>query len=194
MTRSFLILHGWANRRPPEHWEHRLADELTARGFEVRYPQLPDPDEPSLDVWIDEVATALEGWDPATTTVIAHSLGATTWLQSVARGRVPRPARLLLVAPPDRAVLEPTVIAEFVHGGWTDPGSDDVTLIAGEGDEYSPNGPGADYAEPLGLEFVTIPGAGHLTPASGYGPWPAVVEWCTTGTTEWRANTAEPAA
>src|SRR4029450_2799765 len=101
MTDSFLILHGWGNRRPPEHWEHRLSLELTAQGREVRYPQLPDPDVPSLDAWLDEVAAGLEGWAPASTTVVAHSLGATTWLQAVARGRVPRVGRLLLVAPPD---------------------------------------------------------------------------------------------
>ena len=109
-----------------------------------------------------------------------------TWLHAVARARVPRVARVLLVAPPDRAVLEPTIVAGFVRGTWADAGSDDVTLVAGEGDPYSPHGPAADYAEPLGLDVITIAGGEHLTPASGYGPWSAVVEWSADGSSDWK--------
>ena len=43
---GFLLLHGWQNRRPADHWQHLLADELRGRGLAVRYPQLPSPDEP----------------------------------------------------------------------------------------------------------------------------------------------------
>jgi predicted alpha/beta hydrolase family esterase len=39
--RRFLVLHGWQNRRPREHWQHWLTDSLRATGERVRYPQLP---------------------------------------------------------------------------------------------------------------------------------------------------------
>ena len=49
MTRAFVLLHGWQNHREADHWHHWLHDRLVERGFVVRYPQLPDPDEPSLN-------------------------------------------------------------------------------------------------------------------------------------------------
>ena len=52
MRPRFVILHGWENRRPSDHWEHWLHDELVARGYEVDYPQLPDPDTPDLETWL----------------------------------------------------------------------------------------------------------------------------------------------
>lgn len=76
--RRFLILHGAENRRPREHWQHHLAEELRARGEIVLYPQLPDPDNPRLETWLEllraepqaldkclDPATRLSGVDPA---------------------------------------------------------------------------------------------------------------------------------
>ena len=47
--RAFLILHGWQNHRPKDHWQHWLADRLGELGHQVTYPQLPDPDDPDLE-------------------------------------------------------------------------------------------------------------------------------------------------
>ena len=45
--RSFLILHGVENQRPPGHWQYDLAQRLREQGEQVFYPQLPDPDPPA---------------------------------------------------------------------------------------------------------------------------------------------------
>jgi predicted alpha/beta hydrolase family esterase len=37
------------------------------------------------------------------------------------------------------------------------------------------------YGTPLGIETDLIPGAGHINPEAGYGPWPAVERWCLDG-------------
>ncbi len=56
--RRFLILHGVQNRRPRDHWQHHLAENLRERGEIVLYPQLPDPASPSI-LWpeISDFAT-----------------------------------------------------------------------------------------------------------------------------------------
>jgi len=72
MSRAFVLLHGWQNHREPDHWHHWLHDQLVARGFVVRYPQLPDPDMPSLDAWIDAHRTELAGCGTAEVTVVCH--------------------------------------------------------------------------------------------------------------------------
>jgi predicted alpha/beta hydrolase family esterase len=63
-SRSYLILHGIGNDRPPDHWEFQLGDELARGGHEVRYAALPDPHFPSLDGWpavLAEELNALTG-------------------------------------------------------------------------------------------------------------------------------------
>ena len=84
MTEEILILHGWQNRRPDGHWQRWLAAELASRGSTVHYPQLPEPDAPVLDDWIDAVESQLRDTDAASLTVVAHSLGCLLWLAYVA--------------------------------------------------------------------------------------------------------------
>lgn len=175
----FVILHGWENRRPPDHWEHWLADELLARGAEVDYPQLPDPDTPDLGTWLgilDELVT--RGDRPVT--LVAHSLATSLWLTRLARGAGPGlVTRLALVAIPAPAMLESTVVAAFVdHPRAIDavPGAETL-IVEGGDDEYSPGGVGAHYAIDPGIPVETVPGGGHLIPSSGFGPWPRMLEW-----------------
>jgi predicted alpha/beta hydrolase family esterase len=72
---SFLVLHGWQNHRPTDHWQHRLADELTARGLVVRYPQLPDADAPDPEAWETAVRSELAALPDGPVAVVCHSLG-----------------------------------------------------------------------------------------------------------------------
>ncbi|MBK3571623.1 alpha/beta hydrolase, partial [Streptomyces sp. MBT62] len=112
---AYLILHGWQNRRPEGHWQHWLAGRLRALGHEVTYPQLPDPDDPELDVWLGELRRGLDGLD-GPRVVLAHSASALLWLHAVARGvvRDGDVDRVLLVAPPSASVVvRHPEIAEF---------------------------------------------------------------------------------
>jgi hypothetical protein len=33
------------------------------------------------------------------------------------------------------------------------------------------------YGDPLGITADVLHGAGHITPADGYGPWPSLEAW-----------------
>ncbi|MFF4348727.1 RBBP9/YdeN family alpha/beta hydrolase [Streptomyces sp. NPDC001530] len=186
MTQHFLILHGWQNHRPKDHWQHWLADRLTELGHDVTYPQLPDPDDPALEVWLTDLARHLDGLRGASERVVlAHSASAVLWLHAVARG-VPGVDvdRVLLVAPPSASVLvQHPEIAEFAP-----PPLDDVAvpgptrLVAGDDDPYCPEGARTVYGDPLGVPTEIIPGAAHLDLDAGYGSWPAVLDWCLDGT------------
>ncbi|MFF5012330.1 alpha/beta hydrolase [Streptomyces sp. NPDC001165] len=191
-TRSYLVLHGWQNRRPEDHWQHWLAGRLTALGHRVTYPQLPDPDDPDLEVWIGELARHLEELDDSgERVVVAHSLSVVLWLHAAARGmKEQRYAdRVLLVAPPSGSVLAryPEVAAfappalDFVLPGRT-------RLVAGDDDPYCPEGAGPLFGEPLGIPTNVVPGAAHLDLDAGYGSWPAVLDWCLAGSAPLRAR------
>ncbi|MFC6357461.1 RBBP9/YdeN family alpha/beta hydrolase [Luethyella okanaganae] len=182
MTPRFLILHGWENRRPDGHWQHWLARELAGRGYEVAYPQLPDPDEPSLDAWLDRLRAELQR-SPQSTTVVCHSLACLLWMHAVTRGGLPSVERVLLAAPPAGSVVEShAAIAEFA---WPRVSPSQLAavsrrrphVIAGDEDPYCPDGVEVAFARPLALTFEIVPGGGHLAMDDGFGPFPRVLEW-----------------
>lgn len=186
-----LILHGWRNHRPEGHWQRWLAEELDARGHDVRYPQLPDADTPVRAGWLAALEAELVGTTPSQLTVVAHSLGCALWLAyAVARRESglddPAAARVILVSPPSDGFLERTPeISGFLTA---DTGEDDAVaaalaaasiaapmVVQGDDDPVNPAGTVA-FAEVFGLERVTVPGGGHLTIGDGYGPFPLVLD------------------
>jgi predicted alpha/beta hydrolase family esterase len=181
---GFLILHGWQNRRPAGHWQHWLAGRLAELGHQVVYPQLPDPDEPRLDVWLAEYGEHLAALKTPHRTVLCHSLACPTWLHAVARGLVTTPVdRVLLIAPPGPAFLRdnPEITpftAPAVTPAQLAAAARHTRVVCGDDDPYCVEGAASAYAEPLGLPADVLPGTAHLNPDSGYGPWSGLLEVC----------------
>lgn len=179
---AFLILHGWDNFRPPGHWQHELAAALRSRGERVVYPQLPNAAHPDVEAWREAAADAVEEAADAgaRVTVIAHSLGAALWLGARPddTGADSVVERVLLVAPPSPGFLRDNPeVAAFADLPVSRPAAP-THIVASDADPCCPEGAEAAFAGPLGLPLTTIPGGGHLTPASGYGEWPSMLEWC----------------
>jgi predicted alpha/beta hydrolase family esterase len=181
--RRFLILHGAENRRPPEHWQHWLAEELRRRHEIVLYPQLPDPDRPSLGSWLELIRAELAQLGQEERVVLCHSLSVLAWL-NLADHLDPRERvqRVLLVSPPSPAILWPEVSAFAAPARLTPASlraaSDHTRMVCGDADPYCPEGAQNRYGTPLNIPVDQIAGGGHLSTEDGYGPWPAVLEWC----------------
>jgi predicted alpha/beta hydrolase family esterase len=188
----FLLLHGWQNRRPAGHWQRWLACELTALGHTVDHPQLPDPDRPDPAAWLAALRTRLAAPHPDRLTVIAHSLACLLWFRHAASDPDPGPGpdrvrvhRVLLVAPPSASfVRRQPEIAAFAPPPGLDPAhlaaaARHTHLAAADNDPYCAEGAAALYGSPLALSTHLLRGAGHLDLAAGYGPWPALLRWCT---------------
>jgi predicted alpha/beta hydrolase family esterase len=183
---SVLVVHGFDNRRPPGHWEHWLAGELTASGHTVRYPQFPSPEAPDLDEWGATFRRELAALDHSGERVlVCHSLGVVLWLRAAATLGELQPDRVLLVAPPSPDWLrsEPAVASFVFPDGGPVPLPDDVRrrvrLVASDDDPYCAGGAAAVYGRPLGLDVDVVPRGGHLDMVAGYGPWTPVLRWCT---------------
>ena len=168
---GYLILHGWQGSGP-DHWQTWLAERLRADGHEVRYPDLPDPDSPRLHAWLQ----ALEEQRTESDTVICHSLACLLWVHHHVWGAPPA-ERVLFVAPPCMSDPPPE-IAGFFPVPFTPPAAENARLVHSDDDPYCPAGAKTTFADPLGIETDLVPGAGHINPDSGYGPWPAVLDWC----------------
>lgn len=180
----FVILHGWQNHRPVGHWQHWLAGRLADLGHEVAYPQLPEPDDPDLAVWLGQLRTLLAGPRERPVTVVCHSLACALWLHAVARGERAAPVeRVLLVAPPSGGFLrQHPQVAAFAPPPLTHRqvagAAGRTRVVCGDDDPCCPEGGAAEFAAPLGLPADVVTGGGHLNPDSGYGPWPSVLDWC----------------
>jgi uncharacterized protein len=180
---SFLVLHGWPNRRPVGHWQRWLADRLAEDGAQVLYPQLPEPDAPVLDEWLLDLrryAAAMRGDERV---LVCHSLATLLWWTAALSDEPVTADRVLLVAPPAPDFVRGEVVADFVPDGMETRPLDPrlaatVRVVASDGDPYCPGGASALYADRYGLDIDVVPGAGHLDLPAGYGAWPSVLAWC----------------
>jgi predicted alpha/beta hydrolase family esterase len=175
-ARSFLILHGLMGSGPG-HWQTWLAARLRADSERVAYPDLPDADMPSLRSWCGALRGELEALPEGETIVICHSLACLLWFHHIAGGGA-QATRVLLAAPPSESAGVPQIAEFFPVPVPALPGA---RLVCSDDDPYCPEGAHALYAGPLGVPVDVIPGAGHLNPEAGYGPWPAVEAWCLDG-------------
>jgi len=178
MKGSILIVHGLGGSGPG-HWQTWLAESLATRGLDVRNPDLPSPDKPSLEAWLATLESELEGLDPEGLVVVCHSLGSVTWLHLAARAQGRLAERVLLVAPPSAGADVPE-IAEFVpaqlDAAATERAAASTRIACADDDPYCPEGP--SLWQPLGVPIDVIEGGGHLNTDAGYGDWLAVEAWC----------------
>lgn len=172
-----LLLHGVEHHRPRNHWLWLLAESLRSQRVPVQYPQLPDPDAPRLERWLEVARAEIGMLGDGDRVVITHSLGGLLWSHLVPTLEpAKRPSRVLIVAPPSPDVLW-DVIAHFSAAADARPGDLVPTTILGrEKDPYrSISLP--ELATQWGAEAVVLPGEGHLTPDDGHGPLPWVERW-----------------
>jgi predicted alpha/beta hydrolase family esterase len=161
-----------------------LADRLVASGYTVDYPQLPEPDRPSLKDWLGVVEEHLRQTATEELTVICHSLGCMAWMHLSDQGSPYLPVRrLLFVAPPGRAFLARTPeLSRFLppSSGHTAVAKSVTTpprLACADDDPYClPERADQVYRGVFDVDLV--PDAGHFDIPAGYGAWPKVLEWC----------------
>jgi uncharacterized protein len=182
-TRSVptVVVPGWTGSGD-DHWQTWLEARLQEDGRSTRRPAFADVDRPDLPEWLIALRAALDGLPADGYDVVAHSLGAVLWLHHVAdTGDAPRAARVALVSPPSPQTAIAEIAPFFPPPMDIDTvrrGADGTVLVAGDDDPYLPEGIAAAYGLPLKMATTVIPGGGHLNPDSGYGEWPAVLDWC----------------
>jgi predicted alpha/beta hydrolase family esterase len=185
MTTSFLILHGIENHRPPEHWQFLLAAQLVERGNEVRYPALPEPDAPQLEQWLSTLQLELAALRGKQRVVVCHSLACLLWFHAAQRGIGNPIDRLLLVSPPASEHV-PDGGASFRLDSFDADAvrasvNGDIAITCSDADPYNPTGAQSLYGDPLDVSATIVEGAGHITPETGFGPWPFATKWCLDG-------------
>jgi predicted alpha/beta hydrolase family esterase len=181
-----VLLHG-VHGREADGWQSWLAGQLSDADREVRFPSLGEPD---LTGWLAALDDSLRGLPDDGFDVIAHSLSCLAWLHHAAAAEPgPRPARVALVAPPS-AEDSDAAVAAGAHPGYRSfypapvdidavrRAADGTVLVGSDNDPHCPGGVARVYGVPLKMAATVIPGAGSIDAAAGFGPWPAVLDWC----------------
>lgn len=108
-TRQILFIQG-GGAGAHDEWDDKLCDSLRRElgdGYEVRYPRMPDEDDPSYARWSAAIRREMTALD-AGAVVVGHSVGATILVNALAE-RLPEPELRAIVL----------VAAPFVGaGGW----------------------------------------------------------------------------
>jgi uncharacterized protein len=179
-----------------QDWQHWLADQLSTAGREVRLASWPVAEAADLAGCLAALRESLAGLPDDGFDVLAHSAACILWLHhardqasdeasdqagSDPAARSPRPSRVALVAPPAAGQAMPGW--EFLFPAPLDVdalrrAADGTVLVGGDDDPYCPGGVAQVYGAPLKMAATVIAGAGSVTAASGFGPWPAVLDWC----------------
>ncbi|MET8832844.1 alpha/beta fold hydrolase [Micromonospora sp. NPDC004540] len=101
-TRQILFIQG-GGAGAHDEWDDKLFDSLRRElgdGYEVRYPRMPDEDDPSYARWSAAIRREMTALDDDAV-VVGHSVGATILINALAE-RPPEPelGAIVLVAAP----------------------------------------------------------------------------------------------
>ena len=151
----------------------------------MRYPALPDPDGPELERWLSTLRRELAALSGQQRVVVCHSLACLLWFRTAEHGVGSPVDRLLLVAPPASERVPDSGASfrldSFDADAVRSSVSGEIAIACSDADPYNPAGAQSLYGDPLGVAATIVEGAGHITPDSGFGPWPFAAEWCLDG-------------
>ena len=104
--------------------------------------------------------------------------------------------RVALVAPPGPSAFVAPYRAFLPVGidraAVTRASKAPAILVSSDNDPYCPEGLDAYksiFTDDLEMEHQVLRGAGHISVDEGYGPWPAILKWCTSGLSDWTSQT-----
>lgn len=149
---------------------------------------MPEPQRPRLAAWLIRLDAELEKTrSGGPLTVVAHSLGAITWMHYSTAAESQIADRVLLVAPPYVCpTLPPLDAPPGIEGFFPPPlnaqaiklAARDTNIVASDNDDYATFDQTNIYAKRLDVPIHLLAGAGHISPYWGYGEWPWVFDWC----------------
>ena len=179
MSKRVLLLHGWGGSDYP-HWQSWLASELVKDYGCVNFLRFSNYDEPKLDVWLDELKTALESFKPDI--VVCHSLANSLWFHLCNREEIELLERLYLVAPPSMGCKVEELAEFFPVKAPRNLYANRQLLVVSTNDPYMSLDEAEALQKELDVNMKVIPNAGHLNAESGYGKWEWILQELTENT------------
>jgi predicted alpha/beta hydrolase family esterase len=177
-----IIVHGWGGH-PDEAWMPWLSRELTARGYEVVVPEMPDTDHPRIETWIAKL-TEVIGEPNDETHLVGHSVGCQAIIRYLSRVDEGTVGKVVLVAPwvtlhgeydeEEKAIAEPWIRTplDFEKAGHS---AQSFTAIFSDDDPDVPLQNKEVFSLELGADIVVEHNKGHFSEDSGVTELPSAL-------------------
>ena len=150
----------------PDHWQTWF--EKSNSNFQ-RIEQ-SDWNNPDIRKWAANIDKAIEGYNPDSVVLVAHSLGCLAVAEwSACYNRKIKAA--LLVAPPDAELLQEKLQKTLFEQIPLKKLNFETVLVASTNDPWASIAKAEDYAKNWGSKFINIGAAGHVNNLSGHYRW-----------------------
>jgi hypothetical protein len=172
---DILVVPGWLGCEP-DHWQSRWVRNLKT----AKLIGEDDWATPDKDKWVGHIITAVAAASrPAV--IVAHSVGVIAVVHAALKLPKGALAGAFLVSPADVENAQRWPVTQGYD--WPAEGFGfaliplqplpcPAVLISSSDDPYCEQTRARHFAAAWECEFVDVGPAGHITAASGYGPWP----------------------
>jgi predicted alpha/beta hydrolase family esterase len=166
--KNVILVHG-KNAGPSDKWYPWFADAMYSRGIECSTPELPEPNEPVLNDWLDVIDTLQPDND---TIFVGHSRGGVAilrWLERQPNDFVC--GACILVATNSGLNAHRTIQGETNFGFYTDEGynfdairkhCDNFYVLHSKDDQWVPYNQGIENSWGLRAKLLTFDSKGHF--------------------------------
>ena len=182
--KTVYIIHGWSGS-PNEPIHKWLKSQLEEKGFEVVVPEMPHPDNPSIEDWVHKLNEVIENPDEDSI-LVGHSIGCQTILRYLEQLNPEiKVGKVILLAPWfTLSNLEPE--EEEIRKPWTDTPINELevmkhvskmTTIFSDDDPVVPMEENKKiFEERFGAEIIVKNGNGHFTEEDAVTEVPSVLD------------------
>jgi|SRR3989344_718914 len=182
--KTVYIIHGWSGS-PNEKIHIWLKSQLEEKGFEVVVPEMPYPDKPAIEGWVNKLKEVIE-YPNENTILVGHSIGCQTILRYLEQLHpAVRLGKVILLAPwftlSDLETEEEKVIAK----PWIETQiretdvikhTPKITAIFSDNDPVVPMEENRRiFEERFNAEIIIESGKGHFTEEDGVTEVPPVL-------------------
>jgi|SRR3989344_2391552 len=165
MKNRIFIVHCWSGH-PAYCWYPKVSADLTNLGYNVVVLQMPTPDEPSQQTWVEVLSTAV-GKPQKTDILIGHSIGSVTilrYLESLSDNTKIKAAVLVAGFTDDLGYSE---LANFftkpLNFNQIKKRADKFILIHSDNDQYVDLKHGYHLRDKLNATLEILPGRFHFS-------------------------------
>lgn len=170
-----ILVHRWSGG-PSDDWRPWLKAELTARGYEVLVPTMPDTDAPEIGKWVRHLAKVVgtsSGGDAQTSSIffVGHSIGCQAILRYLQTIGTPVGGAVFVAGWFNLKNLEDAE-AEAIAKPWLETPIDAAkikkvlpksVLLISDNDPYDAFEENVRKFGEIGARVATLHGAGHIT-------------------------------
>lgn len=182
MKKRVVIVHGWEGS-PTSDWIGWATEAFRNKGYDVLAPEMPDTNNPVIEKWIEHLRLVV-GVVDENTYFIGHSIGCQTIMRFLETVDAKVGGAIFVAGwfdltnqgEEEKVIAKPWIETPIDYAKVRGNLAKSVVVLS-DNDPYVPyeetkNG----FETRLGSEAITIPGAGHVTVADGFGPFPQLLE------------------